>query len=299
MPDTAPPPAAEPTPAPDTGASPTPAPAAGAAPTPNPAPSAEPSPTPAPAAAPSPPAEPAYKIPDAYKDKPWAVKIKSEDDLYKQVDNLTTLVGKKSIVPDLTKATDAEREEYYAQTRPKDAAEYKFGDSTDPVISKGMGESLMKNGVSAVQANAIIKDYQEAEKAILAAQYSPDAYKATMEATFGAEWEKVTGATKRALTGLLSAEDNTLLDNLPNTYLSVIYRTLGNVVKQYGIKESGAHTETPPGGQTPPDVNVVREGLRGEIAKMIHRPHTQAEIDAKRQALADTYKNDPRLQKKG
>jgi len=35
-----------------------------------------------------PPASPDFKVPDAYKDKPWANKIKTEEDLYKQIDNL-------------------------------------------------------------------------------------------------------------------------------------------------------------------------------------------------------------------
>lgn len=293
----------------DTGAPATPAPVAAAAPSPapdkppavaSPSPAPDPAaPAPSPAPAPDPNAPPPYKIPDAYKDKPWAAKIKSEEDLYKQIDNLTTLVGKKVVVPDLTKATEAEREEYYAQTRPKDVAEYQFGETTDPLISKGMGESLMKNGVSATQANAIIADYQTAEKALLAAQYAPEAYEATMKETFGPDYQKVIGFTKLALDGLMTSEDSKLIDNLPNVYLGLIHRTMGNVVKQYGIKESAAHTETQKGNPTPPDVNVVRENLRAEMGKLIHKPHTQAELDAIKKKLNDTYINDPRLQKKG
>lgn len=304
----------------DTGAPATP-PAAAAAPNPAPAtpPPAEtpppaakpgeetPPPDPAKAAEPKPGDPPPYKIPDAYKDKPWAAKIKSEDDLFKQIDNLTTLVGKKTIVPDLTKATDAEREEYYALTRPKDAAEYVFGETTDPLISKGMGDSLMKNGVSAVQANAIIKDYQAAEKAFLAVQFDPAGVQAAMEPSFGKDWEATTGQTKLMLNKIMTPEDSQLLDNLPNSYLSLIYRTLGNtikavdkVAKEYGMKETAAHILA--GGSTsaaPVDMTVKREAIRGEIAKMIHRPHTEAEVQAKRKELADTYINDPRLTQKG
>lgn len=295
----------------DTGAPATPpaaAPAPAPAAMPSPAPAATPAPAPSPAAPPAPSPEPApYKIPDAYKDKPWAAKIKSEDDLYKQVDNLTALVGKKTIVPDLTKATEAEREEYYAQTRPKDAAEYVFGETTDPIISKGMGESLMKNGVSAVQANAIIADYQAAEKAFLAVQYDPAGVQAAMEPSFGKDWQAVTGQTKLMLDKIMTPEDTALIDNLPNSYISLIYRTLGNtikavdkVAKEYGMKETAAHILA--GGSAsaaPVDMTVKREAIRGEIAKMIHRPHTEAEVAAKRKELADTYINDPRLQQKG
>lgn len=302
----------------DTGAPATPAPAAAAAP--NPAPETPPPAETPPAAKPgeTPPSDPAkapepnpgdpppYKIPDAYKDKPWAAKIKSEDDLYKQIDNLTALVGKKIVVPDLTKATDAEREEYYAQTRPKDVAEYDFGESVDPLISKGMGESLMKNGVTAVQANAIIKDYQTAEKALLAAQYDPAGIQAAMEPSFGKDWQTFTGQTKLMLDKIMTPEDSQLLDNLPNAYISLIYRTLGNtikavdkVAKDYGMKETAAHILAGGAAPTVVDMTVKRETIRAELAKMIHRPHTVAEVAAKRKELADTYINDPRLQQKG
>jgi hypothetical protein len=303
---------------PDTGASATPAPAAAAAP--NPAPASQPPAVNTDPSKTSPdgtklpesvtgekPVEPVpFKLPDEFKDKPWASKIKTAEDLYKQIDNLTSLVGKKVVVPDLAKATDAEREEYYAQTRPKDAAEYQFGDSTDPLITKGMADSLMKNGVSAVQANAIIKDYQAAEKALLAAQYDPAGIQAAMEPVFGKDWQTITGQTKLALDKMMSPEDSQLLDNLPNSYMSLVYRTLGNVIKavdkvtkDYGMKESAAHILA--GGSAPAvvDMTVKRDALRGEIAKMIHRPHTEQEVMAKRKELADTYINDPRLQQKG
>ena len=295
----------------DTGAPAIPVTPAAAAPntSPEPIPSAETPPAPEPSDPPPPdPAQPEpYKIPDAYKDKPWASKIKNEDDLYKQIDNLTSLVGKKLVVPDLTKATDAEREEYYAQLRPKDPSEYVFGETTDPIISKGMSESLMKNGVSAVQANAIIADYQAAEKEYLAAQFDPNGIQAAMEPTFGKDWQTITGQTKLMLDKIMSPEDSQLLDNLPNSYISLVYRTLGNtikavesVVQQYGMKETAAHILA--GGNTPAtpvDMTVKREAIRGEIQKMIHRPHTAEEVAAKRKELADTYINDPRLQQKG
>lgn len=285
----------------DTGAPATPAQPAAAAPTPAPAPAAvtpapapvTPAPAPAaapPSPAPSPePAPPPYKIPDAYKDKPWASKIKSEDDLFKQLDNLTTLVGKKMVVPDLAKATDAEKEEYFALTRPKDVSEYQFGETTDPMISKGMGESLMKNGLSAVQANAIIKDYQAAEQAFLVEQFKPEGIKAAMEPVFGKDWEKVTGHTKNMLTGIMTPEDSALIDNLPNTYMALIYRTLGNVVKAYGITEQSAHVKAPMAGTTPPDINTVRETLRNKIGALKHRQHTMEEKQTLINQLNDTY----------
>src|SRR5688572_22407573 len=127
--------------------SPTPAPAPAAdhnpAPAPNPAP--VPDPTPAPVA----PAE--YKIPDAYKDKPWASKIKTEEDVWKQLDNTQELVGKKHAHP----AKDAPPEEwdkYFAGLRPETAEAYEFKDHPNPEFAKSVGNILFEAGISEHQA---------------------------------------------------------------------------------------------------------------------------------------------------
>lgn len=309
----------------DTGAKETPAPAASAAP-PSPAtppndaipkstPESSPSSkdttsTPAQGESPAPveSAKPGdWKLPDEWKDKPWALKIKSEADLYKQLDNLNTAVGKKIVVPDLATATEAEREEYFKLTRPEKGAEaYQFGDTIDPVLKTGMSESLLKNGLTAWQANNIIKDYQSAEQKFLAAQYAPEAISETMEKAFGKDWQNVVGATKNSLSVVMSPEDNHLIDNLPNSYISLIYRTFGNVIKavekvrsDYGIKESAAHILAGSAPSAPAvDLNSQRAALRGELGKLTSRPHSDAERQAIIQKINDTYKDDPRIVRK-
>lgn len=240
-----------------------------------------------PPAAPDSPAP--FKLPEAYKDKPWAAKIKSEDDLFKQLDHLNSAVGKKIVVPDLTKATDAEREEYYAQLRPPSTDAYEFSEETDPAIKTVISESLLKNGISSVQANAIIKDYQAAEQALLAEQYKPEVIEQSMKAQFGDDWKQVTGQTRAALKGMMTAEDFDLVDNLPNTYMAIIYRTLGNVVQKFGVKETDSHVNGAPGGQVPPDMSALRQGIRNEIAALVHKPHTAAQKQALIDKLNATY----------
>lgn len=249
---------------------------------------------------PAKPATPEFKLPDEWKDKPWAAKIKSQDDLFKQLDHLNAAVGKKVIVPDLEKATDVEREEYYKLTRPANGVEaYQFGDkAVDPIVKDTMGKSLLDNGVSAFQANNIIKDYQAAEGKLLAEAFNPDGFKQTMEATFGADWEKLTGHTKNMLTGLMSPEDNALMDNLPNVYAGLVYRTLSEVVKAYGINESFAHITAPKGAPPAANLETVRANLRGELGKLTSRPHTADEKASLIKQINDTYKDDPRIARK-
>lgn len=243
----------------------------------------------------------AFKVPDEYKDKPWAGKVKTQDDLWKQLANAQELIGKKSVVPDLAKATPEEREAYYAQLRPKDASEYKFVE-TIPVEDSVKGtvtEMFMKNGISATQGNEIIKGYQELGEKMMAAQFDADGFKSSMETAFGKDWEKVTGHTRNTIKGMMSAEDQTILDHLPNSYLGVIYRTLGNVVKAYGVKETDQAHLQGGGGHAPTDIASVRQSLRDQMASMSGRPHTAQEMMELRTKLADTYKNDPRLAQQG
>lgn len=85
--------------------------------------------TPAPESAAAPVATPTpapsdFAIPEAYKDKPWASKVKSHDDLWKQLENTQSLIGKKAIAPDFKTATPQEIEDYYSQMRPADKAEF-------------------------------------------------------------------------------------------------------------------------------------------------------------------------------
>ena len=241
-------------------------------------------------------------MPDEYKDKPWAAKIKSLDDLYKQVDTLDALKGKKTIAPDLATATPEEREQFYAQLRPKDASEYQFPDTGIPMppeYKTAVTDMFMKNGISATQANEIIKSYQEMGNAATAKMFDPAEFETTLKTAFGDDWKGVTANVRNTIKGMMTPEDQKMLDNIPNAYLATIYRTLGNVVQKFGVKETDTAHFNGPGNAQPSDINAVRADLRAQIASLPGRPHTAAELQGLRQKLAATYETDPRLQQQG
>lgn len=246
---------------------------------------------------------PEFKLPDEYKDKAWASKIKSQDDLYKQIDNLQTLVGKKTVIPNLKDASPEEREAFYSQLRGKDATEYPIPDNpafpTLPEAVETIPKLFMDNGVSPTQAEAIIKGYQEFGAKMVAKQYDPEEYKASMQTAFGNEWEKVTGQVRNTIKGMMNADDQKALDTIPNHLLGVVYRTLGNTVKAYGIKETDAAHFQGSGNAAPTDVASVREGLRNQLNALGMRPHTSQEKDSLIDQINATYKNDPRIQQAG
>ena len=249
------------------------------------------------------PAAPEFKLPDEYKDKPWASKIKNQDDLYKQIDNLQSLVGKKAVVPNLKEATPEEREAFYAQLRGKDASEYVIPENPDFPASTGMksfvAKLFMDNGVHPSQAEGVAKGWQEFGAQQIAAQFSPEGMKAAMQESFGDKWESITGNIRNSMKNIASPADNAMLDKIPNAYLGLVYRIVGATAKAYGVKETDSAHFQGPGNTAPVDVNTVRQGLRQQLADLTMRPHTSMEQQAIIDKLNATYTNDPRIQQAG
>jgi hypothetical protein len=235
-----------------------------------------------------------YKIPDAWKDKPWASKIKSEEDLYKQIDTLDALKGKKSIVPDFKTAPKEEIEAYLAGLRPADKSEYAFGEegTFDPEFVGSVSDMLYEAGVSSYQANnVIIPKYQALERARMEAATSADGFKDVMVKSFGEKYDGVVQAVVKEHKQHLTPEDQGILDTIPNEYLGVVYRLTENMRKAYGVQEKGdAHLNKGGAVQTT-DINAVRSDLRQKIAALETRPHTVQEKQKLVDELQATYSN--------
>jgi hypothetical protein len=179
-----------------------------------------------------------FTIPDAYKDKPWASKVKSEDDLWKQIENAQAVIGKKTIAsPDFTTATPAEIEDFYKQSRPQDKSAYAFDDEIAPETKEFYGELLYKNGISEHQGNEIIKQFREMEKAQLDKMFSPDNFKAELEKSFGKDYKEPAAAAANLMKQHLNKDDVAMLDKMPNQFLSLLYRYTDNVRKAFGASE--------------------------------------------------------------
>lgn len=236
-----------------------------------------------------PPAD--YKIPDAYKDKPWAAKVKSEDDLWKQLDNTQTLLGKKHVVPDFDKATPKEIEDFVAQTRPEKIDAYDFSggqeDYTASDLDPEFGKAFQKAGIHPKIGNELIKDLKGAIEANLDKAFEPEAFITEMKAALGSEAN--INATRQFIEGNLSAEDKAVLDNVPNAHLAVVYRLAAKLQKAYGATETGLGGEhkTDASGKT---VAETQSDLRKQIRELDKRPHDQSEKDALINRLNDTYK---------
>lgn len=249
-----------------------------------PEPTASPSPTPAPSPAPTP-----YTIPEAYKEKPWASTIKSEEDLWKQLDGAQGLIGKKFLVPDFDKATPKEIEDYFAQGRPKDENAYTFSEETGDEEKKFYSGVFSKYGLHPFVANQIIKDVQAQQKAQFEGMFDADTYKAEMEKSFGSSYEKATGAITKILDGNLNKEDKALLEKLPNSMLALVYRAVDNITKAYGVSETSAAAGK---GAAPSqeDKMALRKDIRKQITELSKNPwHTVEQKNELLKKLEATY----------
>lgn len=104
-------------------------------------------------------------IPEAYREKPWASGFKSNEDVFKQMDNLQGLLGKQG---KLRPADDAPKEawdQYYAQQgRPDSPDKYEFkrgeGVEVDAKLDGEVKAILHKHGIGAREAQGLVADYE-------------------------------------------------------------------------------------------------------------------------------------------
>lgn len=283
-------PAPEPAPSPAPQNNPAPSPAPNPEPAPAPSPNPEPTPEPKPGDAPK-----EFKILDAYKDKPWAFKIKSEEDLYKQIDTLDQLKGKKHAYPGQD-ATPEELDKYFEGLRPESADKYNFGENhPNPEFAKNVGELLFNAGISEHQAKKIIPAYQAMEQAALEAATSADGFKAEMTKSFGEKYDAAVAGVTKEFSQHLTADDQKLIDAIPNQYLGVVYRLTAAMQKAYGVEDNGdAHAQNKSGQQQQTDWREEARAISEQIRQLETRPHTAQEkqdLINKRQSLYDVNVN--------
>ncbi len=234
-----------------------------------------------------------FKLPEEFKDKPWAAKIKSEDDLYKQIDNLTTLAGKKNAYPSAD-ATPEQLDEYFQGLRPESKEAYDFGeDHPNPDVAAKFGDMLFDAGVSKHQGQKLIEAYNAFEKSTIEEATSAEGFETIMTEKFGKEYDGVVTNVSKSLTEHTSKETQDILNKMPNQYLGAMYEAMDSFLKAYGANEGGdnKHTEKaglPAGGK---DINEVRANLRAEMRALDQKPHTAEQKQKLIDELQATYTN--------
>jgi hypothetical protein len=237
------------------------------------------------------PKETEFILPNEYKDKSWAEKIKSQDDLYKQIDNLSSIAGKKHVYPSAD-ATPEEITKYYEGLKPESKDVYNFGeDHPNPEVASKFGDMLYNANISKHQAQPLIEAYQAFEKEALEQATSEQGFNQEMTDRFGKDYDKVVSGVSNVLKANVSEDTQKIIDSMPNQYLGAVYEAINSLKDAYGANE-GTDKIHGEGGNPPstPDINKVRADLRNKIAVIETRPHTADEKQELINKLNETYK---------
>lgn len=252
------------------------------------------------------PQTPAFAVPDAYKEKGWASKVKSMDDVFKQLDNLDTLAGKKTVTAiDYATATPEEIKAHHAKLAPADISAYKFSQPDDPT-SQAVGSAFREAGINEHQGQAVIKAlapfFEKMDADVKSNATSEEGYMKLSKEAFGDTFKDTIGKVEKVLKEH-APDDATkkALDDMPNDQRIAVDKTVNKLVdhyeqriakilKEHGIQESGAQGE---GGQgkTGTDKASIQKDLRAQIRALDARPHTAQEKQALIDRLNDTYKS--------
>lgn len=233
------------------------------------------------------PTESTFNLPDEYKDKGWASKIKSQDDVYKQLDNLDSMIGKRPAGIPSKDASDAEWEKFYQAAGRPDEPTYEFKapeglpeDSDLSDFNSKASELFHKAGLNPMQAQKLYDAYlglemQAGEKqteASAAKQKELDAeFDGIVKEQFGdnydAELQKTVETfdkyTPQSLKGVLN---DIVVDN-PKALAGLVSAINGMqaeveaIKKSYGV-DSGKLAQ---GAQATP---TSTEDIRSELARL-------------------------------
>lgn len=230
-----------------------------------------------------------YKIPEEYKDKPWAKGIKSEADLYKQHEGVQELIGKKSLPPEFDKMTEVQREEHYSTTRPEKAEDYKLPDNLEPDLVERMKEIFHKKGISQFRAFELAEEFQKYNDEIKEGAFSKEAWADILKDSFGSGFETKAPEIAKIIGANLTDIDKKILEQAPNPVLGLIYRLTNNYQQTHGATENGMGAGKA-GQSKAVDMDKTRTDLRNDITALASRPHSWAEKDTLIKKLNDTYK---------
>lgn len=229
-----------------------------------------------------------FNIPDAYKEKNWASKVKSQDDLWKMLDNSQSLIGKKSVVPDFATAKPEEIQTYFESLRPKDKTAYKFDDAIPDEQKAELVDLLYNSNISDKQAELLLKNYNSLQEKLMAKMVDKDDFINRLKTSFGNDYEKKTAPIIEGLRKTLGKSELEVLDKMPNEYLEVIYKLADKYNQVYGAKaETGAGAnQAGSSNKTTDEVTADIAKVRADLDGLKIRPHTAQE----RQVLVDKLK---------
>ena len=215
--------------------------------------------------------------------------IKTQDDVWKQLDYLNKLKGQKEILPiDYSKATQEEITAYHAKTAAKDVSNYEVQSETR--LGKAVAEAFKTAGLSAYQGKQIM----QAIRPIMQEEVSPEGYEKISKEVFGEKYLDVRKQSAEIMKGALTDDMIKVIDTLPNEYKvamdSIVLSIKTKLEKDYGVRSGGASPSGTSSQIGVADLNKQRGEIFKQISAMKNRPHSEAEKKSLLDQLNATFR---------
>lgn len=216
---------------------------------------------PVPPVPPTPPAAAEFKLPESIASKPYAHKYTSEDAVWKQIENLESLAGKKGYVP-----PSRENAEEYSKFQkqllkevfqvPDNADAYEFetieGFERSETLTKRAKELFHKYDIPVDKAKALLKEYEmdlfeqqkteatksdeskKQEEALKAQMAKEDAeFDALLKDMYGADFNKKTDIVKQELATSLPDQLKPMLKDLDTRSMAILTSAIDSITTKY------------------------------------------------------------------
>lgn len=232
------------------------------------------------------PAEPVindFAVPEAYAEKGWAKNIKSSDDLWKMLDSSQELIGKKSVIPDLS--DEKAREEYFSQLRPEDKSEYVLPEHYGEEVNKFYQEAFYEAGLSKEQADNLVSKHQELEQHNISLEYSKESLQDMLKESFGDKFEEQTAKVFNHVRTMMTPEQQQQLEQLPNSALNLMAQYANKMMQEYGANEGTGNSGNQQSAGNAQANTADRQKLFQELQDLSKKPHSAED----KQALLNQY----------
>lgn len=217
--------------------------------------------------------EPSFVVPEEYKEKGWAQKIKTENDLWKQLSNAQSLIGKKTIgVPD-EKASEEEWEEFNKKMA-NDKTEYEFDESINSEDREFYKSIFVKNGINKRAGDQIIKAYNDYMNSKISSLKNEEDFKNKAQQTFGDL--KVLGEVEKVINKYSSEEEKSVFNTFTNEQLLTVVKMINSIKNDYGINLDSKLNS----GKNEAGSNVPSKEKAQSLAKELFEKQNRGNISA-------------------
>lgn len=241
-----------------------------------------------------------------YADKGFMQELTTPESMFRKIDNMESLIGKKAFIPG-ENATEDDWKSYRDKIGVKSVDDYTIDDSDLPDSIKAVHNDEVKGkikqmfydaGLSPQQAKILNKQYDsimlEMNKDLLAKsaeaqkqqQLSDQEFDAITKETWGNDRENVLNVAKSLLQEFTPPNLKNELNNMDNKNLTIMASVLKGVSDKYISQDD---LDALKGGKAGESVEDVRAEAQKELAKLTSMDQFDRNYEAQKQKVNELY----------